>query len=351
MNAEKDRVTKKIKHLSIITFPIFTLVINLIYFGGNYYSSISNFLIFTGGAIFFFVPFSIFAKTLGMYCFAKWPGELNLKKRLTANIFIKTIISFFLLYAAVRIADRVSLHPYNPERFLWVFLAQSILNIFMTFMAEGFAQFGEWEKNYAEAEKLKNVYKVSQLNGLKSQVNPHFLFNSLNSLSSLIQEDEEKAEIFLDEMSKVYRYMLRTDEEQLVTLETELQFAASYMHLLKTRYGEGLRLDIAINEQDKEKLLPPLTLQVIIENAIMQNIIRKSTPLIIQINATGYGGLKIQNNIQVKAVTDTLDLEAGLDNLLKRYELMNQPISVDDSSKQYRVIELPLITRDINEVI
>ena len=88
----------------------------------------------------------------------------------------------------------------------------------------------------------------SQLEGLKDQVNPHFLFNSLNSLSSLISEDPEKAEKFLDEMSKVYRYLLRTNEEGLTTLESEMQFIQSYFHMLKTRYGDGLDMETQIDD-------------------------------------------------------------------------------------------------------
>jgi len=95
----------------------------------------------------------------------------------------------------------------------------------------------------------------SQLLGLKSQINPHFLFNSLNSLSSLINEDEQEAEVFLDEMSKVYRYLLRSNDEELVTLQTELDFIRSYFYLLKTRLGRALELRINVPEEALEKNL------------------------------------------------------------------------------------------------
>ena len=101
----------------------------------------------------------------------------------------------------------------------------------------------------------------------------------------LIQDDEEKAERFLDKMSKVYRYMLRNDEEELVTLETELKFIDSYMHLLKARYGEGLQLVVDVTNEDRSKLLTPLALQVIIENTFSQNVISKSSPLVIAIRS------------------------------------------------------------------
>ena len=188
---------------------------------------------------------------------------------------------------------------------LWV-----LVTCFLTFLHEGIARYESWKANQDEMEHLKKTYRQGRLQGLKSQVNPHFLFNSLNSLSSLISEDEEQAEKFLDEMSKVYRYMLRNDEEQLVTLDTELKFVASYTYLLKARYGDGLQVQVDIDESDREKVLPPLSLQTIIENAITQNTISKACPLQISISARGNGSLDVINNLQPKQMTESFDAES-----------------------------------------
>ncbi len=336
---------KAFRRFEIISFPVFALVINRIYYGTEYLKSVSNFLLFNSIIIACFVPHIFLAHKLNAYFFKKWPGDANVLKSLLISIPFTIISSFILLYVMASICDWLHLYPYSQERFMWAFLAQAIINIFMGFMAVGFAQFSDWEKNYAETEALKNLYKISRLNGLKSQVNPHFLFNSLNSLSSLIQENEEEAEKFLDEMSKVYRYMLRNDEEQLITLETELQFAASYMHLLKTRYGAGLQLHTAIQEADKKKLLAPLTLQVFIENAFSQNVINKTNPLILSITTDGNGTLEVKNNLQRKVIMEAIDFEAGLDNLVKKYELLKLPLTVDDSNATYRIIQLSLLSK------
>ena len=154
--------------------------------------------------------------------------------------------------------------------------------------------------------------------GLKSQVNPHFLFNSLNSLSGLIQEDTEKAEKFLDEMSKVYRYMLRNDEDPLVKLSTEIQFISSYFSLLKARYCDAVELNVNVSEADKEKMLPPLSLQVIVENALYQNKTSKRSPLSISIESGKENTMLIKNNVQRKIITETGDQETGLDNLYEK---------------------------------
>ena len=182
--------------------------------------------------------------------------------------------------------------------------------------------------------------------GLKSQVTPHFLFNSLNTLSSLISEDEAAAEKFLNEMSKVYRYMLRNDDDQLVTLQTEHSFIDSYIYLLKARYGPALELECHVPEEEKHKYLPPLTLQVIIENVISQNAFSKSTPLNISISVSSGGTLVIRNNIQAKIITEAMDYESGLDNLVNKYRLLTHS-SVDIEEKiTERVIRLPLIIKN-----
>jgi LytS/YehU family sensor histidine kinase len=192
---------------------------------------------------------------------------------------------------------------------------------------------------------LKSAYQQSRLLGLKSQVNPHFLFNSLNSLSSLISEDQEEAEIFLDEMSKVYRYMLRNDEDNLVTLDTELRFLDSYSYLLQARYGNGLQFQVDVNESEKEKYLPPLTLQTIIENSFTQNMISKSSPLVIKIFVDDNDTLIICNNVQPKMIKENFDLENGIDNLVNKYQLLSlTAVSVEDSATE-RIIKLPLLTQ------
>ena len=162
-------------------------------------------------------------------------------------------------------------------------------------------------------------------------------------MSCLIQEDEERAEKFVDEMSKVYRYMLRNDDDPLVTLKTELIFVDSYMYLLKVRFGDGLWLKINVTDEDKMKLLAPLTLQVIIENTFAQNTLSKTDPLTISISSLRDGILEIENNIRPKVITDTLDFDSDLDNLINKYELLDQPISIRETANKNRVIRLPLI--------
>jgi LytS/YehU family sensor histidine kinase len=232
----------------------------------------------------------------------------------------------------------------EENNFTWAYITTGILNIFLTFLNEGIYRFENWKASLKETEQLKIAYKQSQLIGLKSQVNPHFLFNSLNSLSGLIQEDTEKAEKFLDEMSKVYRYMLRNDDDPLVTVSTELQFISSYFSLLKARYREAVELIVNVREADKEKMLPPLSLQVIVENAVYQNKTSKGSPLRIGIES-GDESIVIKNNVQRKMITETVDQESGLDNLIKKYELMGKRSVEIRETGSDRTIILPLLKK------
>ena len=134
-----------------------------------------------------------------------------------------------------------------------------------------------------EKETLKQQALQHEFDALKNQVNPHFLFNCFNTLSSLISEDKQKAEIFLNELSKVYRYLLRNNEDGLSTVENEIKFIRSYYGLLKTRHGDALQMTIEIDKRYNAYLLPSLTLQLLVENVVKHNQLSKSFPLMIEI--------------------------------------------------------------------
>jgi LytS/YehU family sensor histidine kinase len=181
----------------------------------------------------------------------------------------------------------------------------------------------------------------SQLLGLKSQMNPHFLFNSLNSLSSLIQENSDKAEEFLDHMSKVYRYLLRNNEEKLVTIGTEINFIKSYFFLLKARYEDGLQLQINVSDENKNRWIPPLTLQMITENAMNQNSVNRSNPLKIWIRDKEHG-LEIINSVQPKINSENFNSEIE-ENINNKYRLLcGCEIEIEETNQQ-RSIVLPVI--------
>ena len=152
-----------------------------------------------------------------------------------------------------------------------------------------------------EAEIAQKAQLQHQFDNLKAQINPHFLFNSLNSLGALIGENPRQATAFLDEMSSVYRYLLQTGDRELIPLRQELSFIKSYYHLLKTRYGSAIALYREVDDALLDAQLPPLTLQLLVENAVKHNAILPENPLIISLLTTEMGELVVANTIHRKS--------------------------------------------------
>lgn len=178
---------------------------------------------------------------------------------------------------------------------------------------------------------------------LKSQINPHFLFNSLNVLSGLVHSDADKAQDFIDEFSHLYRYVLDSIEKQVVTLESELDFINSYMFLQKTRYGKNVDYHIDIPAGMLTKRLPPLSLQIVFENAIKHNRIDDAAQLDIRV-AEQSDSLIVVNNYQPK-VSRYHKTGIGLSNLSKRYELIGCRIPQYRVKENEYIVELPLINQ------
>lgn len=243
---------------------------------------------------------------------------------------------------------------------LRIFLFNLVANIVSVGVFESIYTLTKWRENMLEKEQLKKANLQSRYESLKNQVNPHFLFNTLNSLSSLIADEPERAEAFVDEMAKVYRYLLQTNRNttgpggELTTLATELGFIQSYFHLLKTRYGAGIELDLAVEESDLDALLPPLTLQMLVENAVKHNVTHAGKPLRIEIKSAPGGQLLVRNNLQRKT-TRALSNKVGLSNIRAKYQLLTQrqtdpplplrtDIAIEETSGHF-TIRLPLFTR------
>ncbi|UYQ92605.1 histidine kinase [Chitinophaga horti] len=278
----------------------------------------------------------------------RFPRHDQLMKRLSIAIFLFIICTALVITLMFWGYDRFGLFGYrmNEARYEWTILAGMVFNITITFIHEGADGFDKWKTTLTETSQLKKEYMQSRLLGLKSQVNPHFLFNCFNTLSSLIHENREQAESFLNELSKVYRYLLRGTDEQFVSLGTELQFIRSYFRLLKARYGESIQMNIDVPEHVIDQMLPPLTLQMLLENTYQQNIMSKERPLTINITSQPNGWLEITNNLAPKLGGSPEETDAGIDNVLNKYRLLCHREIVITSTETERVILLPLINED-----
>jgi two-component system LytT family sensor kinase len=332
----------------LINVPIGAMLLNIILFGRQYVSGWAFFGAATLLAILALSCFFILCGLIAIRVKKRFPGLENMRKRIGILCATFLMLGGVVMYGLLQSYAAVSFFHYqfNDRDFAWIYYSASLFNVFTILLMEGIDQFQEWQESQKATENLQQALKKSQLDGLKSQVNPHFLFNSLNSLSSLIEEDEHKAEQFLNELSKVYRYMLK-DGEQRVSLGSELVFLESYRHILDVRFGEGLQITQQIDPEYLDQGIAPLTLQAIIENAFTYNIVQKSQPLRIEI-ATVARGLNIRHNLQYKnTTTDLQEAEAGLDHLVATYNLMQQPIRISDDAAM-RTIHFPFIKQGSN---
>lgn len=189
----------------------------------------------------------------------------------------------------------------------------------------------------SQKENLQSQYDV-----LKQQVNPHFLFNSLNVLTSLIKLEPDLAEKFSEQLSKVYRYVLENKDNELVDLNTELNFLDAYIFLLNIRFVGKLEVKMNIPEENRNDRIIPLAMQLLIENAIKHNVMSKNNPLIIDIYIDGNNCLKIINNLQERP-SQIVSTGVGLKNILNRYKLLNLPVPTFEKTENEFIAQIPLV--------
>ncbi|WP_173003135.1 sensor histidine kinase [Chitinophaga sp. SYP-B3965] len=200
----------------------------------------------------------------------------------------------------------------------------------------------KYRESATEQEMLEKLHLEQEFDNLKQKVNPHFLFNCFNTLSSLITEDKKMAEEFLDELSKVYRYLLRNNESGMSTVEQEVNFIQSYYQLLKTRHGDSFQMYVKIAPGFMSYELPALSLQLLVENAVKHNVVSKQEPIAITITSTEDGYLVIENNL-VKKISKPESTGIGLTNIREKYRLLRRyDIRISELNNRF-VVVLPLI--------
>ncbi len=193
-----------------------------------------------------------------------------------------------------------------------------------------------------ENESLKREALQRQFESLKNQLSPHFLFNSLTALKTLINESPETAQDYVNNLSKALRYTLQSNEKQLVTLKEEMEFTESYLFLIKMRFDTNLTVLIHIDEELMLYMVPPLTVQTLVENAVKHNEVSKRKPLTLTIKTTVNGSLIVQNSIQAK-ITEEDGTGIGLANLSKQFQmLLGKEIIISNENNEFKV-EIPLI--------
>ncbi len=339
-----ERSTKVEWYSFLASMPLIALGINYILYKEQLFHEykiwlVSFPLIWVAGVItwYFHVIYSHFAQR-------KYPEISQSTKRIVLKCFVNLVVMTPAILIIFFLYDRLHILGYAlAGHDLWNgLLVGFAVNLVFSTLWEALYIMDKHKESIAEKEILSQMSLQQEFDVLKSQVNPHFLFNCFNTLSSLINEDPKKAEIFLDELSKVYRYLLRNNETGLSTLQNELRFIESYARLLKTRHGEAVQIQIESNSRYDNYLLPSLSLQMLVENAVKHNVLSKNKPLIIDIFLMAGNKLIVNNNLQLRTKKGPSN-RIGLDNIRTKYKLLGQNgFHVMQDAKNFTVV-LPLI--------
>lgn len=270
-----------------------------------------------------------------------WPYNRMMLLRLLCQILV-TFAFYALLRTGVFSLFKEYILVKIPEMFMKMtyvidfFIAVSInIGLFAFHLLE------QWKESWVRAEQLARENTQVQYDNLKNQLNPHFLFNSLTSLQSLIYKDQELATRFLQQLSKVYRYLLENRLKETVSLKREFDFVAYYIELLKTRFGKALEIDIAIEEEHYDKQIVPVSLQIMIENAIKHNQLTDEQPLKIKIYVEN-NCLVVSNNLHLKQQVETSNGQ-GLQNFSQLYAFLSpEPVRWMKGAKEFSIF-IPLL--------
>ncbi|MEI8111287.1 MAG: sensor histidine kinase [Chitinophagia bacterium] len=266
------------------------------------------------------------------------------KKRIIAQFLsslIYTLFSLYILMFIIHILKSGKYEVVNPKM-RQVLIPATFLAIAVLALDISYQFFKAWKHSLIEIEKYKIETANAQLQNLKNQLNPHFLFNNLSVLSSLVYQNQDKAIEFINELSKVYRYVLDNKNTELTSLQEELDFLENYIYLLKIRFGNNISFDISIDVADKKKYLPPMCLQTIVENTIQHNEASQANPLNVSIFIEN-NRLVIQNPIQPRS-DKAESSQTGLKNIQIRYQYFtDEKVQVVHTEHIFKV-SLPLIS-------
>ena len=291
------------------------------YFSGKFINVLTSYSItFFISCMVMFIPIRLIEQRI--------PWQSNVWKRTFIEFFATGITAVLARNMTVNFFILIGWHDY--EFFSDVYWNKEIMNatmaVFMNIVLvsvyEGIVLFRQWKISLVHSEKLEKENMASKFEALKNQVNPHFLFNSLNTLSNLVHDDPDKAEDFIDEFSHIYRYVLEKKEQMVVTVREEIEFVKAYLKLCEIRFEKGLESDIKMDIERQNSLIPTLALQTLVENAIKHNQITPKKPLKILIY-TDKNEILVENNYQPRD-TNVKSTGVGLQNIKDRYALMSE---------------------------
>ncbi len=326
----------------IVILVLITTLVTYFFAGSNLFFNLKLYLksIFYG----FIVGWTIWKgnQILGYYLDKFFPWKDKPARTLTIHLSASVIytsldivIVNYLIYSYV--------FNYNMfddlRRFFYFASIQFGIAMLITTIFYVIQFFKFWRESAINEERLKKEALSMQYETLKSYVNPHFLFNSLSVLSSLVEKDTAKSQEFIRQLSDIYRYVLEQKDKELVPLNTELEFIKSYINLFRIRHGDNLIVDLKVD--DTSGNIVPLSLQILLENAFKHNIISADEPLLVRIFREG-NYLVVQNKLQTRK-TINQNGGIGLDTLIKQYDFLTRQPVVIEREKDVFTVKIPII--------
>lgn len=275
-------------------------------------------------------------------------GRMTLLRIVTG--FVSSLVVSILIIFLLRVIEEVVIEGISFRQFIegedlpdyyFVMIVTVIINI----LVHAFYFYKRYQENRVKEQKIIAGTASAKFESLKNQIDPHFLFNSLNVLSSLIEENPENAQRFTTSLSKVYRYVLEQRDKELVSVQEELDFAKTYMNLLGMRFENSLVYELPKVISNPEAKVVPLSLQLLLENTIKHNIVSPQKPLHIRIYEEN-GFLVVQNDLQKKEVLRDRE-GVGLQNIISRYAIItNRRVQTEQTDKHFTV-KLPVLTKQV----
>lgn len=265
--------------------------------------------------------------------------------QLFAQILVITVLTTLFLFVTFAFFETTDTEMSDDD---WVGLQQIlfisvVLSLITTAIFTGDHLIAKWRSSVLEAAELKQANLQAQLQTLKAQLNPHFMFNNFSVLANLIAEDQENALQFLDRLSIVHRYMTNNLSRNIISLREELQFIEAYIYLIKIRFADNLHFTVDIPDQYKNLGIPPVTLQLLLENAVKHNIASRVQPLHISLTIGANGRLVVSNTLQ-RISYSIPSTEVGLQNIINRYKLLSAQTPEILETEEAFIVKLPLLS-------
>ena len=262
--------------------------------------------------------------------------------KLTMLCLATAVYAFIISSSSALIWQQIFLSIVDTKPVFDCGLISAVIVIFLTLMYEALFLSKERELDTKIVDQLDRERQHAELNSIKGELDPHFVFNALTTLSHLISVDHEKAQLFTQKLAQVYKYFLINKNKELISLADELEFIESYFYLLQIRHDNKLQLEAQFDEKSARVMIPPCSLQILVENAIKHNEFSDSTPLRIKVTINDQY-LEVSNNIKPKlyAVNST---GIGLKNLSSRYKIICREDITIATTRENFIVKLPLIT-------